>query len=118
MNKVTEKFKHKLLRQKKVRAVIVKNTERPRLSVFISNKNITAQIIDDNVSKTLAYATTIGQKNTGSTMTEKSAWVGEQIAKNAKAVKVSKVVFDRGPKLYHGRIKVLADKAREEGLEF
>ena len=51
-------------------------------------------------------------------MTEKSAWVGEQIAKNAKAVKVSKVVFDRGPKLYHGRIKVLADKAREAGLEF
>ena len=118
MNKVTSKIKHKLLRQKKVRAVIVKNTDSPRLSVYISNKNITAQIIDDNESKTLAYATTIGQKNTGKTMTEKSAWVGEQIAKNAKAAKVIKVVFDRGPKLYHGRIKVLAEKAREAGLEF
>ena len=118
MNKVTSKIKHKLLRQKKVRAVIVKNTDRPRLSVYISNKNITAQIIDDNVSKTLAYATTIGQKNTGKTMTEKAAWVGEQIAKNAKSAKVIKVVFDIGPKLYHGRIKVLAEKAREAGLEF
>jgi len=118
MNKTTAKIKHRDLRAKKVRAVIAHNTERPRLSIFISNKNITAQIIDDNTDKTLAYATTIGRMNTGKTMTEKAAWVGEAIAKSAKAKKVVKVVFDRGPRLYHGRIKVLAEKARESGLEF
>ena len=118
MNKTTDKIKHKQLRARKVRAVLVKNTERPRLSVFISNKNITAQIIDDNTATTLAYATTIGQKNTGKTMSDKAAWIGAEIAKVAKKDKITKVVFDRGPKLYHGRVKVLAEKARESGMEF
>ncbi len=118
MSNTTLKIKHKILRQKKVRAVLVKNTERPRLSVFISNKNITAQIIDDNTSKTLCYITTVGQKDTGKTMSDKSAWVGTQIAKLATKQKIVKVVFDRGPRLYHGRVKVLAEKAREAGLEF
>jgi large subunit ribosomal protein L18 len=118
MNKTTAKIKHRDLRAKKVRAVLANNTERPRLSVFISNKNITAQIIDDNTAKTLAYVTTIGQKSAGKTMTEKAQWVGESIAKAGKSKKVVKVVFDRGPRLYHGRIKALAEKARQSGLEF
>ncbi len=118
MSNISQKIKHKELRQKKVRAVLVKNTHRPRLSVFISNKNITAQIIDDNKSETLAYVSTVGKKDTGKTMSDKAAWIGAEIAKVAKKDKITKVVFDRGPKLYHGRVKVLAEKARESGMEF
>ena len=88
-----------------------------RLSVHFSNLHITAQIIDDDKKVTLAYATTVGTKMTG-TKTEKAAKIGEEIAKKAKAKKVTKVVFDRGSKLYAGRMAALADAARKEGLEF
>ena len=87
------------------------------LSVHFSNLHIVAQIIDDDKKKTLAYATTVGAKMTG-TKTEKAAKIGEEIAKKAKAAKVKKVVFDRGSKLYAGRMSALADAARKEGLEF
>jgi len=93
------------------------SADKPRLSVSVSNLHITAQVIDDSNSKTLAYATTVGQKLTG-TLTEKAAWVGEEIAKKAKKAKVNQVVFDRGPRKYHGRVKTLADAARAGGLEF
>ena len=76
-----------------------------------------AQVIDDDKGVTLAYATTVGTKMTG-TKTEKAAKIGEEIAKKAKAAKVSEVVFDRGAKLYAGRLAALADAARKEGLKF
>ena len=107
----------KVYRANRTRAKIHGTSERPRLSVHFSNLHITAQVIDDDKKTTLAYATTVGAKMTG-TKTEKAAKVGEEIAKKAKAAKVSKVVFDRGSKLYAGRMAALADAARKEGLEF
>jgi len=104
-------------RAKRTRAKIHGTAERPRLAVHISNLHITAQIIDDDKKTTLAYATTVGQKLTGS-KTEKAAKIGTEIAKAAKKAKVSKVVFDRGACSYAGRMSALADAARKEGLEF
>ena len=108
---------NKLFRAKRTRARIHGTAERPRLAVHFSNTNVTAQIIDDDKQATLAYATTVGAKATG-TMTEKAAKIGSEIAKKAKAAKVKKVVFDRGAKLYAGRMSALAEAARKEGLEF
>jgi large subunit ribosomal protein L18 len=114
-------LKHKRLsakrRTNRIRATVIGTTERPRLAVFVSNAHVTAQVIDDSLGKTLAYATTVGQKVDGN-LTEKAAWVGDEIAKVAKKAKVSKVVFDRGGRKYHGRVKALADAARSAGLEF
>ena len=106
-----------VFRANRTRARIHGTAERPRLSVKITNKHITAQVIDDDKGVTLAYATTVGTKITG-TMTERAAKVGELIAKAAKKAKVEKVVFDRGSNLYAGRMSALADAARKEGLEF
>ena len=108
---------NKAFRAKRTRAKINGTAERPRLTVSFSNLHIIAQIIDDAKGETLAYATTVGSKMTGS-KTEKAAKIGEEIAKKAKAAKISKVVFDRGSKLYAGRMAALADAARKEGLEF
>ena len=108
---------NKVFRANRTRAKIHGTAERPRLSVHFSNLHITAQIIDDDKKVTLAYATTVGQKMTG-TKTEKAAKNGEEIAKKAKTAKIKKVVFDRGSKLYAGRMSALADAARKEGLEF
>ena len=104
-------------RANRTRAKIHGTAERPRLSVNISNKHIIAQLIDDDKGITLAYATTVGSKISGS-MTEKAAEIGKLIADKAKKAKVTKVVFDRGSKLYAGRMSALADAARKEGLEF
>ena len=108
---------NKTFRANRTRAKIHGTSERPRLSVHFSNLHITAQIIDDDKKVTLAYATTVGAKMTG-TKTEKAAKIGEEIAKKAKTAKIKKVVFDRGSKLYAGRMSALADAARKEGLEF
>lgn len=104
-------------RAHRVRARMHGNNVRPRLSVNISNLHISAQLINDDSGKTLAYATSVGQKIEGN-MTAKAAWVGSGIAKKAKSAKVGKVVFDRAGRKYHGRIKALAEAAREGGLEF
>ena len=106
-----------VFRANRTRAKLHGTAERPRLSVHMSNLHVTAQVIDDDSGKTLAYATTVGQKMTGS-MSEKAAKIGTEIAKKAKSAKVKKVVFDRGSKLYAGRMSTLADAARKEGLEF
>lgn len=118
MSRLNQKRVSATRRAARVRATIHGSAERPRLSVFISNLHISAQIINDDDSKTLAHATTVGQKKATGTMSERAAWVGGEIAKKAKAAKIEKVVFDRGTKQYHGRIKALADAAREGGLEF
>lgn len=108
---------NKVFRAKRTRAKINGTAERPRLSVHISNVHIIAQIIDDESSKTLAYATTVGSKING-TKTEKAAAIGKEIAEKAKKAKITTVVFDRGAKIYAGRMSALAEAARKEGLEF
>lgn len=106
-----------IYRKKRTRAKIHGTAKRPRLTINFSNFHLTAQLIDDDRKITLAYATTIGAKMTG-TKTEKAAKIGQEIAKKAKAVKIKQVVFDRGSRLYAGRMSALADSARKEGLEF
>ena len=117
MSKLTHKKLSAERRAYRVRSKVIGTAKRPRLSVFISNIHVSAQIIDDSKSLTLAYATTVGAKQAGS-MTDKASWVGQQIAQKAKTAKVKKVVLDRGPRQYHGRVKALAEAARETGLEF
>ena len=118
MNRIAQKNSNHARRQHRVRANLTGSSERPRLSVHISNQHVSAQIIDDTAHKTLAYVTTVGRKLADQTMTQKAEQIGTDIAKKAKALKLKTVVFDRGSKLYHGRIKALADAARKEGLEF
>lgn len=103
----------------RTRANIVSTEERPRLSVFRSSKHIYAQVIDDRLGNTLATASSkvLGESATGS-KTDVAKLVGQAIAEAAKAKGVTKVVFDRGAYKYHGRVKALADAAREGGLEF
>lgn len=115
---LAHKLQNRAQRKGRVRSVVNGTAQRPRLSIYISNLHITAQLIDDTSNKTLGYVTTIGQKSLKGTMTEKATWVGAEIATQAKAAKVKAVVFDRGSKLYHGRIAALADAARNAGLEF
>jgi large subunit ribosomal protein L18 len=112
-----KKLLNKGLRKARVRAKVSGTAERPRLTVTISNLHVSAQLIDDVNGKTIAAATTVGQKATG-TMSEKAAVVGTDIAKKAKKAKVNAVVFDRNGRAYAGRLKALADAARKEGLEF
>lgn len=100
------------MRKKKIFGI----KERPRLSVFRSLKHIHAQIIDDEAGKTLVQASTLKSKNGGNVAAAKE--VGKQIAARAKAAGITQVVFDRGTSLYHGRVKALADNAREGGLVF
>jgi large subunit ribosomal protein L18 len=110
---------NQIRRKIRVRKAVAGTTERPRLAVHVSNRHVVAQVIDDSKMKTLASATSVGVKALDKkTMTEKATYVGEQIAANAKKAKVTKVVFDRSSKLYHGKVKALADSARENGLEF
>lgn len=118
MNSLMHKLRNQWQRKHRVRATVSGTADRPRLSVFISNKHITAQVIDDEKGKTLAYASTVSAKSAKGSMKERAAWVGEEIAKKAKAAKVKKVVFDRGSHVYHGRVAALADAARNAGLEF
>ncbi|QQS64830.1 50S ribosomal protein L18 [Candidatus Saccharibacteria bacterium] len=109
---------NKLRRQARVRKTTKGTEVRPRLSIHISNLHISAQIINDDTHQTLAAATTVGAKLTGKTMSEKAAIIGAEVAGKAKKAKVKTVVFDRGGNRYHGRVKALADAARQEGLDF
>ena len=107
-------------RHARIRAELSGTAERPRLNVFRSNANITAQIIDDVKGVTLVSASTLEKdlKITNGGNIEAAKLIGEEIAKRAKKAKITKVVFDRGGYLYHGRVKALAEAARENGLEF
>ena len=107
-------------RHSRIRENLFGTSERPRLNVFRSNANITAQIIDDEKGVTLVSVSTLEKelniKNGGNV--EAAKLVGAEIAKRAKKAKIEEVVFDRGGYLYHGRVKALAEAARENGLEF
>ena len=117
MSNLLHKLRNQAQRKRRIRSTVSGTAERPRLSVHVSNLHVSAQIIDDQASKTLVAVSTVGTKQTGS-LTDKAAWVGAEIAKKAKAAKIKSIVFDRNGKLYHGRVKALADAARKEGLEF
>lgn len=99
----------------RVRKKVNGTAERPRLSVYRSNKAIYCQVINDLTGETLASASSRGLSGTN---TDQAAAVGKLIAERAKAVGINSVVFDRGGYLYHGRVKALADGAREGGLQF
>lgn len=114
---LAQKLLNRTLRKARVRSKVHGTTERPRLTVTISNMHVSAQIIDDEKAHTIASATTVGSKAAG-TMTEKCAYIGAEIAKKAKKAKINAVVFDRNGRQYAGRLSALADAARKEGLEF
>ena len=119
MIKKIDSNKARLKRHRRVRAKISGTPERPRLNVFRSTKHIYAQIIDDVNGVTLASASSMDQGFEGNGGNAEGARkVGEMIAKNAASKGISEVVFDRGGYLYHGRVKELADGARENGLKF
>ena len=117
MANLAKKLLNKSLRKNRVRSKISGTAERPRLTVTISNKHVSAQLIDDVKGATLAAATTVGTKQTGS-LSEQAAFVGTEIAKKAKKAKINAVVFDRNGRQYADRLAALADAARKEGLEF
>lgn len=117
MTQQAKKLLNQRLRKARVRAKISGNTLRPRLSVTVSNTHVSAQLIDDEKQHTMASATTVGTKQQGS-LSEQAATIGTEIAKKAKKIKVSAVVFDRNGRQYAGRLKALAEAARKEGLEF
>ncbi|TMC98000.1 MAG: 50S ribosomal protein L18 [Chloroflexi bacterium] len=117
MIKRTDRKEGRAKRHRRVRVTVSGTSERPRLAVYRSLNHLYAQVIDDGAAKTVAAASTVELKAKGNGMSE-AARVGKQIADKAKAAGVKQVVFDRGGFLYHGRIKALADAAREAGLEF
>src|SRR5581483_11026783 len=108
----------RLRRHRRVRGKITGTAERPRLVVFRSNRGIFAQLVDDATGRTIAGASWTGLKNFKGDKSEQAKAVGKELAAAAKQAGIRAVVFDRGGYLYHGRVKALADGAREGGLRF
>jgi len=116
----TQKNEKRIRIHERIRKGLAGKSERPRLSIYRSTNHIYAQIIDDLQGKTLVAASTVegkGSKKTGGNLASAKE-VGKSVAEKAKAKGITKVVFDRGGYLYHGRVKALADAAREAGLQF
>jgi large subunit ribosomal protein L18 len=105
-------------RHRRIRGKVSGTAERPRLVVFRSNKGISAQLVDDDSGKTLAGASWVGLKSFSGNKTAQAVEVGKALAAAAKDAGVETCVFDRGGYLYHGRVKALAEGAREGGLKF
>ena len=117
MSDLAKKMLNKGLRKNRVRAKISGTADRPRLTVSVSNKHVSVQLIDDVKQRTVAASTTVGTKLTG-TITEQAEFIGTDIAKKAKKAKIETVVFDRNGHRYAKRLSALADAARKEGLKF
>jgi large subunit ribosomal protein L18 len=115
MNELKAKKLNKIRRKNRIRSKIMNHSQLLRLSVYISNRFVYAQIIDDQQSKTLVSANSLKLKDANLTIA--CASVGKEIAQKALKKKINKVVLDRNGKLYHGRIKALVEAARKEGLE-
>lgn len=117
--KTSQKLKIRFKHKKRIRSKIVGTTERPRLVVYRSNSNMYAQVVDDSKAHTIAAASTTEKEliKAGANI-EGSKLVGQLIAKRAQAKGIKSIVFDRGGYIYHGKIKALADAAREAGLNF
>lgn len=118
MIKKIDRNKDRVRRHLRVRSKVSGTPERPRLCVFRSNANISVQIIDDTKGITLASSGSVELKLSNGGNIEAAKAVGTEIAKLAKKAKIDSVVFDRGGYLYHGRVKALAEAAREAGLKF
>jgi large subunit ribosomal protein L18 len=114
--KNSTKLTSRKARQRRIRAKVIGSATKPRLAVYKSLNAIYAQLIDDAASKTIAAANDLKIKK--GSKSEKAAEVGKAIAEAAISAKIEKVVFDRGGFPYHGRVKILADAAREAGLKF
>jgi large subunit ribosomal protein L18 len=116
----SSRVRARLRRQGRVRKKVSGTSERPRLVVTRSSKHITAQVVDDAVGKTLAYASSMegDLRSENGDKTEKAKLVGGRVAERAKAAGIDGVVFDRAGNKYHGRVAALADGAREGGLKF
>ena len=110
--------KARVRRHKRVRTKVFGTAERPRLVVFRSNRGIEAQLVDDLEGRTLAAASWLHLRKFKGAKTAQAAEVGKLVAANAKKAGIDRVVFDRGGYLYHGRVKALAEAAREGGLRF
>lgn len=122
MNFLKEKYRRRLKRHKGIRKKVFGVKDKPRLSVYRSSKNIYCQLIDDTTGKTLASASTlikdIKDKLPYNGNVEAAKLVGQKIAEEAAKIGIAKVVFDRSGYKYHGRVKALADSARENNLVF
>jgi large subunit ribosomal protein L18 len=118
MLKKVSKNEERVRRHKRVRTKISGTAERPRLCVFRSNANIAVQVIDDVKGVTLVSASSVEMKLANGGNIEAAKAVGAEVAARALKANISSVVFDRGGYLYHGRVKALADSAREAGLNF
>jgi large subunit ribosomal protein L18 len=105
-------------RHRRIRGKVSGTAERPRLAVFRSNKGIFAQLVDDENGRTITGASWLGLKSFEGSKVEQAAEVGKALAEAAKKAGIETVVFDRGGYLYHGRVKALAEGAREGGLKF
>jgi len=112
------KTEHRARIRRRIRAKVAGTAERPRLSVFRSNKFIYAQVIDDQAGRTLAAASSREADLAGGARVERSKAVGERVAERAKAAGVEAVVFDRGGYRFHGNVRALAEGARGAGLQF
>lgn len=112
------KIKSRMKKRVRIRKKVFGSDERPRLNVFRSARHIYAQIVDDAQGRTLVEASTVSVEVAKSGSVEAAKKVGAEIAKRAKEKKIETVVFDRNGFLYHGRVKALADAAREAGLKF
>lgn len=117
MAATVEKTRSRISRHRRVRKKVIGVAERPRLAVFRSNRHIYVQVIDDSTGRTLAAASTLDGVE-GKDPKEKARNVGLSVAEKAKKAGITKVMFDRGGFMYHGRVAALADGAREGGLEF
>lgn len=104
-------------KKKKRRQKVYGTANKPRLSVFRSNREICAQVIDDTIGKTIAMVTTLGKK-IQATKSEKASLIGTQIGKKVLELGIKEVVFDRSCYIYHGRVKALAEATRKTGLKF
>lgn len=114
----TQKLSHKKRRSARTRAKLFGTASRPRLSVFRSNNHVYAQLINDETGKTIAASSDLVIGTKKETLTKRATAVGVDLAKQAKKKKIDTIVFDRGPFLYTGVVKALADSARKEGLSF
>lgn len=115
---LSHKKSKKSLRHRRVRAKIQGTFERPRLSVYRSNKHMVLQLIDDNARKTLVSVSTMISKENNTTKSERAFIAGELLAEKAKECHIIKIVFDRGGYQYHGRVQKVAEGARHGGLQF
>jgi len=118
MNRLNHKRDNKVIRKNRVRSTVKGTAERPRMSVHISNRHVSVQVIDDTIGKTLISSTTVQDKTATGSITELCTFVGTDIAKKAGKAKITKVVLDRNGRSYQQRLNAFATAARENGLEF